>query len=76
MAEETESVRQDTASRRVTPKQIQDWGGRRVILPKGTTLPAEGVSGEVFVLIKDAGIDQMYIFDESESHWSTVGPRT
>ncbi len=76
MAEETESIRKDSAKRQVDPKTVNDWSGRRFIPPKGSTLPADGIDGEVFMLIKDAAPNQLYQYDESEGHWSTIGPRT
>jgi len=76
MSATTESVRGDAVDRQIERKQIKDWSGKRLVLPRGTTLPAVGtaLSGEVFVLIKDAGVDQLYIFDDSVNNWSTVGP--
>lgn len=74
MTETTESVRRDSAIRQIREKEIQDWSGKRVILPRGTTLPATGLPGEVFVKIEEAGIDNLYIFDESVNNWVTVGP--
>lgn len=76
MAEVTESIRQDKAKKGASQKQLEDWSGRRMILPKGTTLPADGIAGEVFVLIKDSSHDQMYIWDDSLDKFITVGPRT
>lgn len=79
MAEETESVRKDSAKRQIEERQIIDWSGKRIILPKGTTLPALGsgvtyIDGEVFVLVKPSGVNQLYEFDESVNNWITVGP--
>lgn len=74
MAEQTESVRVDRAKRELEGRQRMAWGGKRVVLPLGTTLPATGETGEVFVLKKAAGVDQVYIFDESVNNWVTVGP--
>lgn len=74
MAEETESVRVDRAKRELEERERMNWSGKKVVLPKGTTLPSTGESGEVFVLVKNAASDQMYIFDESINNWVTVGP--
>ena len=76
MAEVTESIRKDSARRKVDDRQINDWSGRRLILPRGTTLPTEGLPGEVFVKINDASKDQMYIWDDDYSKFVTVGPIT
>lgn len=81
MAEQSESVRGDAPTREIKQKEIVDWSGRRVILPRGTTLPAISVSrivGEVFVLERSGARDQLYIYDEDVSggnpNWVTVGP--
>lgn len=74
MAEETEAVRVDRAKRDIEQRERMSWAGKKVVLPRGTSLPSTGESGEVFVLIKNAAIDQMYIFDESQNNWVTVGP--
>lgn len=74
MTEESESVRVDRAKREIEGRERMSWGGKRVVLPNGTSLPSTGETGEVFVLKKTAGIDQMYIFDESVNNWVTVGP--
>lgn len=76
MSESSESVRADSAQRQVQQKQINDWSGKRFVPPRGTVLPATGLPGELFTLIRDADKDQLYIYDESEGNWSTVGPRT
>ena len=72
MTETTESVRQDSSKRGIEKKEI--WSGRRVVLPRGTTLPATGLPGEVFVLENASGIDDLYIWDDSMNNWVTVGP--
>ena len=74
MTETTESVRQDSSKRGIEKKEIDDWSGRRVVLPRGTTLPATGLPGEVFVLENASGIDDLYIWDDSMNNWVTVGP--
>lgn len=74
MAETTESVRRDSAVRQIKQKEIQDWSGKRVILPRGTTLPASGLDGEMFVKIVAAGHNQLYTYDEEINNWVTVGP--
>jgi hypothetical protein len=75
MAEETESVRKDSAERQLKQKEIVDWSGKRFVLPRGTTLPATGLPGEVFVLQRDTPLhDQEYIFDDEYNNWVTVGP--
>lgn len=76
MAETKESIRGDSAQRQIEGKQINDWSGKRFVPPRGTTLPAisTALPGELFVLVKDADIDQLYIFDNSVNNWSTVGP--
>lgn len=77
MAENTESVRVDSAVREQKQKQTTDWGGRRFVFPKGTTLPAvtaDLIEGEAFVLVKAGASDQLYIFDKGINNWVTVGP--
>ena len=37
MGEETESVRKDSAVREIEQKEVQDWSGKRLVLPRGTT---------------------------------------
>lgn len=75
MAEEAERIRIDSAVREVKKnKEVQDWGGKRVILPKGTTLPPVGIDGEVFVLVVEAGLNKLMQFDEFVNNWVTVGP--
>ena len=76
MAETTESVRRDSAKRGVEQKEIDDWSGRRVVLPRGTTLPATGLPGEAFVLIKAGAQNQLYTYDDGMGQWVTVGPTT
>lgn len=79
MAEASESVRVDQQVREQKQKEITDWGGRRFVPPKGTTLPPvtnDLIDGELFMLVKGAGINQLYQFDESQDNWTTVGPRT
>lgn len=72
MPEEIESVRKDSAERQIEQKQINDWSGKRVVLPRGTTLPPTGLPAEVFVLVDNSGRDKLYIYDESAGDWSTV----
>lgn len=75
MAEETESVRKDSAKRQIDQRQIIDWSGKRIILPRGTTLPASGLPAEVFVKENTAPIpDNLYIWDDDMGNWVTVGP--
>ncbi len=77
MAENTETVRKDSATRELEGKQRQNWGGKRVVLPHGTTLPpiATAEPNEVFILNRAHPLrDQMYIFDSEYNNWSTVGP--
>lgn len=75
MAEETESIRQDSSERQLKQKETVDWSGKRFVLPRGTTLPPAGLPGEVFVLQKTSPLrDQLYIFDDEYNNWSTVGP--
>lgn len=76
MAEETESVRGDSASREVKQKEILDWSGKRVVLSRGTTLPAitGALPGETFILQRVGASDQLYIFDDGQNNWITVGP--
>ena len=71
--EYSESVRKDTANRKADEKQINDWSGKRVVLPRGTTLPTTGFPGEVFVLIRSGQKDQVYIYDDGLSKFATVG---
>lgn len=72
----SESVREDSASRQIEQKQVYDWGGKRFVPPRGVTLPAVGLPGEVFVLVRGSLPDQLYLYDDDASSWSTVGPRT
>ena len=74
MAESTESVRVDKGKRQIEERETMDWGGKAVILPRGSTLPPSGIAGQVYVLTKAAGTDQLYIYDESVNNWVTVGP--
>ncbi len=74
MTETIESMRGDSAARQVEGKEINDWSGKRVVLPRGTTLPASGLSGEVFVKINDAAADQMFVRDNNLDRWVTIGP--
>ena len=73
MTETTESVRKDSAKRGADKKEIIDWSGKRVVLPRGTTLPATGLPSEIFVRLQ-AGEDQLFIFDGGLDRWVTVGP--
>lgn len=72
----SESVRADSAKRGIDDRQVYDWGGKRFVPPRGVTLPAVGLPGEVFTLIRNGAPDQLYIFDEDSDNWSTIGPRT
>lgn len=72
----TESVRADSAKRGIDERQVYDWSGKRFVLPRGVTLPAVGLPGEVFTLVRASLPDQLYIFDEDADSWSTIGPRT
>jgi len=74
MTESSESVRIDSAVRQIQQKQVQDWSGKRVVLPRGATLPTSGLSGEVFIKIVAAGNDELYIWDENVDDWVKVGP--
>lgn len=78
MAEQTESVRGDKGTREVKGQEVNDWSGRRVVLPTGTSLPAitnDLRDGEVFVKTPGSGTNpQMYVFDEDINNWVTVGP--
>lgn len=78
MTENSENIRVDSQTREDKQRGVTDWGGRRFIAPKGTTLPAvtdDLIDGEVFVLIRGAGLKpQFYLFDEGLNKWSTVGP--
>ena len=74
MAEEIESVRKDSSARQLEEKEIIDWSGKRLVLPRGTTLPSSPRPAEIFTVIKDADTDQVMIYDESLSQWLTIGP--
>lgn len=77
MTESTENVRKDAGVREDKQKQVTDWGGRRFVLPKGTTLPAitdDLIEGEVFIKVRAGASDQLYIFDKGINNWTTVGP--
>lgn len=74
MAEEIESVRKDSASRDLKQKEVIDWSGKRVVLPRGTTLPTDGLPDEVFVKQRDSAEDQLFIRDEDLNRWVTIGP--
>ncbi len=75
MAEETESVRKDSAERQLKEKEIVDWSGKRLVLPRGTTLPASGLPGEVFIKQNTHPVaDDLYIYDDDRGNWVTVGP--
>jgi hypothetical protein len=71
----TESVRKDSRVRQIEQKQIIDWSGKRVILPRGTTLPAVGVDGEMFIKIVVGGHNKLLTWDEGVNNWTTVGPQ-
>ena len=76
MAEESENVRRDRAERELRGKQVVDWSGKRVVLPRGTTLPPipGAFPGEMFVLQRAGNLDQLYLFDDGVNNWVTVGP--
>lgn len=77
MAEETEAVRVDRNKREIEQRQRQSWGGKRVVFPHGSSLPAvtaDVEESEVFILNKVGAADQMYIFDKGVNNWVTVGP--
>ena len=75
MAEQTESVRIDRAKRELEQRQVGDWSGKRIVLPRGTTLPASGFPSEVFVLQRGSpNPDQLFIWDDTVTNWVTVGP--
>lgn len=75
MAEETEKVRGDQGKREIEQREILDWSGKRVVLPRGTTLPSTGLPGEVFVKENThPTADDLYIFDSDRNNWVTVGP--
>lgn len=77
MAEETESVRQDSADREVGGgKQKKDWTGKRVKIPKGTTVPANPEDGEVFIHEYPATGDKYIFYSGTSGNWVTVGPAT
>ena len=75
MAEESESVRRDSSEREIKGKEVIDWSGKRMVLPRGTTLPSSPRPSEVFVKTDASGTDKLLIFDESLDHWVTVGPQ-
>lgn len=75
MAEETESVRKDSSARQLEKKDIVDWSGKRLVLPRGTTLPPSGRAGEIFVRTFVGGAI-LSVWDDSAEHWSTVGTQT
>jgi len=75
MAEETESIRQDSSQRHLEQREIVDWSGKRFVLPRGTTLPAVGLPGEVFVKQNThPTADDLYIYDDDRGNWVTTGP--
>lgn len=68
MAEETESVRRDSAVRQIQQKQINDFSGKRLVFPVVTSLPTKGLPGEVVVL--DNGVtSKLYIWDNNTEAW-------
>jgi len=69
MAEETESVRKDSAVRQIQEKQINDFSGKRLVLPLVTSLPTRGLPGEVVILIVAGGSDKLYIWDDGAGAW-------
>ncbi len=72
--ETTESIRRDSAVRQIEQKEVQDWSGKRVVLPRGTTLPATGLEGEMFVKVYDSDTNHLCMWDKYLDHWVTVGP--
>lgn len=75
MAEETEAVRVDRSKRQLEQRERVNWGGKRFVIPQGTTLPTGGEDGEIFKLNRASPLrDQLYIFDGEYNNWSTVGP--
>lgn len=77
MAESTESVRGDKTTREKDQKEIIDWSGRRFVPPRVTSLPAVStdlIDGEIVVLSKPSGDNEMYLFDFDQQQWVTVGP--
>lgn len=69
IAEEIESVRKDSAVRQIQQKQINDFSGKRFILPRVTALPTVGLPSEVVVLIVAGSSDKLYIWDDGASAW-------
>jgi len=74
MTEETESIRRDSSIRSIRQMEVTDWSGKRVVLPRGTTLPSVARPSEVYVKVNDSGTDKLCIFDGNLDHWVTVGP--
>ena len=74
MTTSSESVRRDSAARQIEQKEKVDWSGKRVVMPRGTTLPASGLPGEVFVKVVAAGTDKWCVWDSNLDHWVTIGP--
>ena len=74
MSESQESVRRDSAARQIEHKEVVDWSGKRFVLPRGTTLPASGLSGEVFLKVNAAAEDQLFVRDNNLDRWVTIGP--
>lgn len=74
MTESSESVRKDSSERVIRRgMQIHDWSNKRVILPRGTTLPSDPRPGEVFW--KEAGGgDKLVIYSDTDNNWQTVWP--
>lgn len=76
MAETSESVRGDTHSRELEGQQTKNWGGKRLIIPRGTVLPTAGVPGELFVKAVASADDQLYLWEDNQGKFVTVGPTT
>lgn len=75
MAEEIESVRVDRQKRQLEQRENIDWSGKNVVLPRGTSLPASGIPGQIFALEKaGATKDKLMLFDGGLNNWITVGP--
>lgn len=72
MAEETESRRVDRSKRELEQRQRVNWGGKRFVVPHGTTLPSTGEAGEIF--IRDTNPPVMVTWNDTTDSWSTVGP--
>ena len=63
-----ESIRKDSAVRQLQQKQVNDFSGKRLILPTCTSLPATGFEGEVKVLVS-GGTISFYIWSNGDKAW-------